>query len=292
MDIAVVSPHLDDAVLSLGGLIGREVAAGRGVQVVTCFTAGPPLETISRKRRVFADYTARRAEDQRALAVLGASHRWLDLRERTWRDPPLPRPTHAFRTPPTMEDFSELPAIRAAIAELLDRGLLVYAPLGVGNHVDHVEVALAALREVLEGGAFARVRFYEDSYAMSRSVRRQHFVTRRHTWPRFGAPAWASPRIGVLLWLIALAARGPRPDDYLPEAARLDWTRESAQVSAADEERKLAAVAEYGSQVKALGGVERVRPFLRRGHRMLGGEPIWTCAGRTRRPRSAHRPQP
>jgi LmbE family N-acetylglucosaminyl deacetylase len=282
-DIRVVSPHLDDAVLSLGGLIGREVAAGRTVEVVTCFTAGPPLDTIPPKRRVFADYTARRAEDERALAVLGASHRWLDLRERTWRDPPLPRPTHAFRTPPRLEDFAELRAIRAVIADLLDRDAVVYAPLGVGHHVDHVEVALAALQEMLGRGAVARLRFYEDSYAMSRAGRRQHFVARRRMWRRFGSPGWASPRVGALLRVIALAARGPRIDQYLPEAARLDWACEPLPLSADDEERKLTAVAEYGSQVKTFGGIDRARPFLRRGHRVLGGEPIWTC-----RPGSTH----
>lgn len=277
MDIAVVSPHLDDGVLSLGGLIGREVGAGSRVEVVTCFTAGPPPETIAPERRVFADYSTRRAEDERALAVLGASHRWLNLRERSWRDPPLRRSTHAFRTPQRMADFAELPAIRAAIADLLDRGAVVYAPLGVGNHVDHVEVALAALQELLGRRAFTRVSFYEDSYAMARASRRRHFVARRRMWRRFGGPAWASPRVGALLRAITLVARGPGIEDYLPEAARLDWTCEPAPMSAADEERKLAAVAEYGSQVETFGGLARVRPFLRRGHRVLGGEPVWTC---------------
>src|SRR3954464_12352849 len=131
-DIVILSPHLDDAVLSLGGLIGREVARGRKVTVVTCFTAGPALETIPPERRVFGDYSMRRAEDERALAVLGATHRWLDLHERIWREPPLPRtrssfPTHVFRTPPRMEDFSELKTIRAAIGKLLDDGTkLIY----------------------------------------------------------------------------------------------------------------------------------------------------------------------
>src|SRR4051794_10059997 len=81
-DLGTLSPHLDDAVLALGGLIGREVSAGKRVEVVSCFTAGPPLETIPPERRVFGDYSMRRSEDERALAVLGASHRWLDLQER------------------------------------------------------------------------------------------------------------------------------------------------------------------------------------------------------------------
>jgi LmbE family N-acetylglucosaminyl deacetylase len=277
VDLVVVSPHLDDAVLSLGGLIGREVAAGRRVEVISCFTAGPPLESIAPERRVFGDYTARRAEDERALAVLGASHRWLDLPERIWRQPPLARTLHVFRTPPTMDDFSQLRAIRAVIGEQIERGVEVYVPLAVGHHVDHVEVALAALREVLVRGAFDRVRFYEDPYALGRACRRAHFLARRRMWRPLAAPAWASPRVGALLQLVAISARGPGIDDYLPEVARLDWKCLPEALAPSDEDRKLAAVAEYGSQVKAFGGLDRVRAFMRRGHKALGGELLWRC---------------
>jgi hypothetical protein len=115
---------------------------------------------------------------------------------------------------------------------------------------------------------------------MARLPRRQHFVAKRRTWSWFGAPAWANPRIGAMLFLIGLAARGPGVNDYLSKAAPLDWTSEPVPLSAADEERKLAAVAEYDSQVKTFGGIRRVRPFLRRAHRMLGGEPIWGAGER------------
>ena len=281
-DLVILSPHLDDAVLSLGALIGREVAAGRTVEVVSCFTAGPPLDTIAPERRVFGDYSMRRAEDERAMAALGARYRWLDLQERIWRDPPLPRtrsvfPTHVFRTPERMQDFAELDAIRAAIAHILATGATLYVPLAIGHHVDHVEVALAGLREVLGQGAFDRLHFYEDPYALGRACRKQHFVARRRMWRPFGAPAWASPRVGGLLRLVALAARGPRLDDYLPEAARLDWTCTPHAVAPADEQRKLAAIAEYGSQVRAFGGMPRVRAFVHRAHQVLGGELTWSC---------------
>lgn len=271
-----MSPHLDDAVLSVGGLIGREAAAGNNVEVVTCFTAGPLPKSVPSKQRVFADFAARRAEDERALEILGASHRWLDLWERSWRDPPLPGPLHSFRTPRRIQDFAELAAIRGVIGGLVSRGAVVYAPLGVGHHVDHVEVALAAMSEVLQRQVFSQIRFYEDSYALARLPRSQHFVAARRLWPRLGSPSWASPRIGAMLTLIGLSARGPRVEDYLPQITRLNWTGESVSLSATDEERKLTAVAAYDSQVKAFGGIRRVRPFLRRGHRMLDGELIWT----------------
>ena len=285
-DIVILSPHLDDAVLSLGALIGREVRAGRKVEVISCFTSGPPLDSIAPERRVFGDYTMRRSEDERALRLLGATHRWLDLHERIWREPPLPRtrstfPTHVFRTPERMDEFSELRSIRTVIADLLDAGAsTILAPLAVGHHVDHVEVALAALREVLGRGAFDRIQFYEDPYALGRGCRRQHFVTRRKMWRPLRAPAWASPYVGGLLRMVALVAKGPKLEDYLPEADRLDWTCAPRAVSPEDEQRKLDAIAQYGSQVRAFGGMERVRAFIHRAHETLGGEPIWACRPR------------
>jgi LmbE family N-acetylglucosaminyl deacetylase len=282
-DIVILSPHLDDAVLSLGALMAGEVAAGKRVEVVSCFTSGPPLETIAPERRVFGDYSMRRDEDARALTVLGASSRYLDLHERIWRDPPMPRtrtsfPTHVFRTPASMDDFSELRAIRAAITQLLDGGASqILAPLAVGNHVDHVEVALAALRETLGRSAFDRIRFYEDPYALGRACRKQHFVAKRRMWKPFAAPAWASPYVGGLLRMVAFVAAGPRLEDYLPEADRLQWTCTPRPTSPADEDRKLEAIGQYGSQVRAFGGMNRVRAFVRRAHRALGGEPIWSC---------------
>jgi len=281
-EIVILSPHLDDAVLSLGALIGREVRAGNKVEVVSCFTAGPSLDTISPERRVFGDYSMRRSEDERALAVLGATHRWLDLHERIWRDPPLPPtrstfPTHVFRTPERMEDFRELRAIRAVITKILDAGAsTIFAPLAIGHHIDHVEVALAALREMLGRGAFERIQFYEDAYALGRGCRKQHFVARRRMWRVLGAPAWASPYVGGLLRMVSLVAKGPKIEDYLPEADRLEWTCSPRVVAPLDEDRKLDAISQYGSQVRAFGGMDRVRAFIHRAHRMLGGEPIWS----------------
>jgi hypothetical protein len=80
-----------------------------------------------------------------------------------------------------------------------------------------------------------------------------------------------------LLRLVAFVAKGPKLEEYLPEAGRLDWTCAPGAVAVSDEDRKLAAIAEYGSQVRAFGGMDRVRAFVRRGHKMLGGEPIWSC---------------
>ena len=39
-----LSPHLDDAVLSCGGLIHRQVVAGQRPLVVTIFAGTPPVD--------------------------------------------------------------------------------------------------------------------------------------------------------------------------------------------------------------------------------------------------------
>ena len=81
--------------------------------------------------------------------------------------------------------------------------------------------------------------------------------------------------MGALLFAASLCSRGPQIDDYVPEVARLRWSYADAPVDPADEGRKLAAAAEYTSQVKAFGGVRVVSAFVRQVHKALNGEPIW-----------------
>ena len=274
-DIVVLSPHLDDAVLALGGMIGREAAKGRTVEVWTCYTAGPPLDQIPERLRPLGDYAARRDEDGRALDVLAARSRWLDFPERIWREPALRHEHHIFHTPQSPAEFQYLPALRAIARELLVGGVGLYAPLAVGHHHDHVEVTLAVLLEMLEQRAFDRVRFYEDPYALGGACRRAHFVTRRHGWRLIDSPAWASPRMAALVWAAAMASKGPKLEEYLPEAERLEWVCTALPVHPDDERRKLAASAEYASQVQAFGGLDVLSKFTKAGHAALGGELVW-----------------
>jgi LmbE family N-acetylglucosaminyl deacetylase len=274
-DVVVLSPHLDDAALSIGALIARLAAGGRKVAVWTAFTQGPPLETIPPERRVFGDYSQRRAEDERAMAILGAERRWLDLEERIWREPPLARTLDIFRTPESIESFRYVDLLRAEIRGLLaEPEVTIYAPLAVGHHVDHVEVAVAALAECIAQRAWDRMRFYEDVYALGAACRRHHFVTARRHWRPLAAPSWASPRIGATLLMAARAAQGPGVDGYLPEAQALRWISVPEPVGE-HQRRKLAAIAAYTSQVREFGGLHQVSPFVARGHEVLGGEPIW-----------------
>jgi LmbE family N-acetylglucosaminyl deacetylase len=82
--MVVVSPHLDDAVLSLGGTIARTARRAGSVEVLTVFGCDPDSEAPAggwdRRGGFRTEGEAargRRDEDRRACAVLGAEPVWL-----------------------------------------------------------------------------------------------------------------------------------------------------------------------------------------------------------------------
>ncbi|WP_328946224.1 PIG-L family deacetylase [Streptomyces sp. NBC_00250] len=184
--ILVLSPHLDDAVLSCGGLLGWD---GRRapVTVASLFTeATPPPYTLSARqylKQTGADdaeelFAERRAEDRRVLERLDVHCRHVGLVDGLFRRLPRPRrgtarlarllpevahvyPTyrlHLSRGRVSPHDAETLRAVAATVDELLpgSSGGLVLAPLGVGGHADHVLVRTAAER------SGRRVVYYSD----------------------------------------------------------------------------------------------------------------------------------
>ncbi len=125
--IVVVSPHLDDAVLSCGGLLAMAAERGEPTCVITVFSSG-------------AEGERRRAEDQEALAILGAEAvhvGLLDAPERLG----LAR-THGALVEQAVVAPDDVAAVVAALSPALERmyGARIVVPLGVGGHVDHLVV--------------------------------------------------------------------------------------------------------------------------------------------------------
>jgi LmbE family N-acetylglucosaminyl deacetylase len=84
--VVVISPHLDDAIMSLGSTIAQMAQAGAKVQVATVFADVPssvaPASPWDRKCGFSTEgqaARARREEDRQACAVLGAEPRWLNF---------------------------------------------------------------------------------------------------------------------------------------------------------------------------------------------------------------------
>jgi LmbE family N-acetylglucosaminyl deacetylase len=278
VDLLVLSPHLDDAVFACGGMLARAAAEGKRAAVVTFYTGEPTLARVPARLRPFCRYEVRKAEDARAAAALGVECAWVDLVERAFRPPAVGGMRALFTTPTSTAELTSLRDAEGAIESRLDRHpqAQLLAPLGVGNHVDHVELALAALNVMLRRRAFDRFAFYEDSYALGLVARRRHPVTRNRLWSARGAPERSGLRAWLMFGLLALAMRGPSPFDYAPEAHALRWRCEPVALRDEHEAQKLAAVAMYTSQVAPLGGAAGWGAVLRRYHRVFGGaEPRW-----------------
>jgi LmbE family N-acetylglucosaminyl deacetylase len=84
--VVVVSPHLDDAVLSIGASVARWARAGAHVRVLTAFAGDPGSSSPAGGWDGRAGFQtegeavrARRQEDARACALLGAEPVWLDF---------------------------------------------------------------------------------------------------------------------------------------------------------------------------------------------------------------------
>lgn len=272
----MVSPHLDDAILSLGATIRRWTRSGERVVIATIYTTGPALAEVPASMRKWADYAARRAEDAAACAVVGAEPRFLDRVERAFRRPFLTG-TQYFRTPATRAGFTGLRDVTSAIESLLELAPdRIVLPLGIGNHIDHVETMLAATDCVLERELVPRVAFYEDFYALSNTLRRQHPIAKTIGFLPWQVPLLRARRLGVMLTRIAAARRGPPLDSLLAAPWRTArWTVERSNLEA-DEPIKLDAIRCYASQTRALGGYAGMARALRAYHRFWGGaEPLW-----------------
>ena len=153
MRVLAVSPHLDDAAFSVGGVLALLAEAGHSVTVVTCFTASVPEPSgfalscqTDKGLGADVDYMAlRRAEDSSAMDVLGVSARHL----------PFPEAPHRGYESAAALFTGVLPGdviwqeVADALAEVIDDlgPDLVLAPQGLGGHVDHLHVvrAVAAL---------------------------------------------------------------------------------------------------------------------------------------------------
>jgi LmbE family N-acetylglucosaminyl deacetylase len=162
-----LSPHLDDAVLSCGALMA-EFAPRRPITVATVFTAaGPAPHTLAARsfmRQCGASDAAalfedRRTEDRDVVSEIGADPVHLGETDALYRRRSVPEPVKRLgtRVPelvhryPTFRfdiakgrvsrgDRMLIRQLRARVAALISRTTaeLVFCPVGVGRHVDHL----------------------------------------------------------------------------------------------------------------------------------------------------------
>jgi len=155
----VLSPHSDDAALSLSGTLRWLAARGETLEVLTCFSmsafAGNAsvhgAEAVTRLRRE-EDRAFVRMVDARCAAA------WLDFPDAPLRGVPYDA---LFSSQELTEEGQHLAAtLAASLQARLDPSCALFVPLGFGSHIDHLIVRSAGL-QLLERG-FSRVFLYED----------------------------------------------------------------------------------------------------------------------------------
>lgn len=213
----ILSPHPDDAVLSLWHLL-----TGPGeVRVINVFggapAAGSPLgwwDRLTGARDPVERAHERDAEDRRALARAGRRPVSLDL------------PGGQYRG-----GDREVGPIAEGIAGLVSAGDLVYAPASLDGHRSH-RLVLEAARRALDDDA-GGLRLYADiPHALA------------FGWPAWVTGAAADPRLDPdAHWDHQLRAVGLSADDLEPEVHRLPGEAIAA---------KREAIREYASQLPAL----------------------------------------
>ena len=148
------SPHLDDAVLSAGGLIYDQTQAGHSVEIWT-FMCGVPDHTeltdfAKHMHELWGTNSAeetiriRRAEDHKAAAMVGAKAVHFDFLDCIYRR----GKNGEFLYPDAIIGFNPAEAdLPAQVAQTMIAWLkpddFIIAQLAIGGHVDHIAVRSA-----------------------------------------------------------------------------------------------------------------------------------------------------
>jgi len=155
-----LSPHLDDAVLSAGGLIYEQTQAGIPIEIWTLMCGFPPDDEVSPLAQdlhlqwgflsAIETVGKRRAENMNAAAIVGAKAVHFDFLDCIYRLSKSGDWLYAENIfDPPHADEADLPAeIAKAIVSRLQPDDVLVCQLTIGKHVDHVTLRKAA--ELLE----------------------------------------------------------------------------------------------------------------------------------------------
>lgn len=170
-----LSPHFDDVVLSCGGQIAERRMAQQPVSVAIVFGGEPNYERLSpfarklhsRPHATDKFVSQRWQEEQRALSILQATPRpgsFLDCiyrKDETGSRWLYTSEEALFGEIDPAEEEDLVMEVTQAIASLAPKPehCTLYAPLAIGNHVDH-QVVHRAARHLQQ--ADYHVRYYED----------------------------------------------------------------------------------------------------------------------------------
>jgi LmbE family N-acetylglucosaminyl deacetylase len=210
-----LSPHYDDIALSAGATVRRLADLGRHPETLIVFGSEPdPAMALSPFASAMHEgwglassevIARRRAEEDNAAQAIGATVQLLPFHDAIYRGYNYLSDDDLFSHPAKAEQ--DLPgAIIASLGlpETPTADVRIYAPLGVGGHVDHQLVFTAAAQLAAAGWD---VWFYEDvPYALKDGARQRRLdviaeVHNAHLWGKVPAgTGWDAKLDGILCY--------------------------------------------------------------------------------------------
>lgn len=156
----IISPHLDDAALSCGGLIKRLTGSGNPVTVATVYTSDAPKDLpiswlAHRNHEAWGvgafPFESRKIEDVKAMRILGADYIHLDLLDAMYRRGQSGNCYYLKNTvgvPVAVPDEeNNLGLLSVKYQEIQNQfagqTLRIICPIALGGHVDHIIVRRA-----------------------------------------------------------------------------------------------------------------------------------------------------
>ena len=195
-----LSPHLDDAVLSAGGLIYEQTHSGVPVEIWTFMCGYASEEAVSPFAQLLhaqwgfssAEETTRlrREEDKNAAAMVGASVHHFDFLDCIYRRGADGEWLYSdVFLPPRPEDAGIPAQIAETISSHLQPDDVLVCQLSVGSHVDHVLVRQGAelLAHPLRYDIDVPYIFYKPEELSPKSAGMQATV---HTITESGLNSW------------------------------------------------------------------------------------------------------
>ena len=170
-----LSPHLDDAVFSCGGLIWEQTKSGDQVEIWTICAGDPPDRVYSPFAiQLHKDWGLsenmiknRRDEDQEACQILGARPRYFPYLDCIYRK--SPQGEFYYQSEEGIfgglhaQDMPLIDLIVEDLSDQLPSDARIVAPLGIGNHVDHDLTRKASSRLKLAVDYYADYPYVRES---------------------------------------------------------------------------------------------------------------------------------
>jgi LmbE family N-acetylglucosaminyl deacetylase len=155
-----LSPHYDDIPLSCGGTAARIAQSGAKPEIALIFGDYPDQALTDFAKHLHEQWglsaeeviDARRAEEAAASALIGAVDVFLPFRDAIYRGDRYTSDEELFGGPKADEaDLPERVVSELNVTEDELGTVRLYAPLAIGNHVDHLLVFQAGLLLGLRG---------------------------------------------------------------------------------------------------------------------------------------------